>query len=137
MEEYIRRVQYYETDKMGFVHHSNYIRWFEEARLDFMDKTGTPYKSMEDMGLLVPVLSVNCEYKKSLHFGDSVRILTKLSDFKNVRHTFSYEVYNLKTNELCATGFTTHCFLNESGNVISLKKTNPDIFEKYEKITEN
>ena len=73
MKSYIHKVQYYETDKMGFVHHSNYIRWFEEARLDFMDKQGFSYKSFEDLGYISPVLSAECKYKKSVRFGEPLR----------------------------------------------------------------
>ena len=57
---YIRTVQYYETDKMGIVHHSNYIRWFEESRIDLMDQMEAGYKALEDSGILIPVLSVSC-----------------------------------------------------------------------------
>ncbi len=55
MKPYIHKVQYYETDQMAFVHHSNYIRWFEEARLDFMEQAGAPYASMEAQGFISPV----------------------------------------------------------------------------------
>ena len=54
---YKRQVNYYETDKMGIVHHSNYIRFFEEARIDFLDKIGLNYKKIEDMGLIMPVIN--------------------------------------------------------------------------------
>ena len=60
MTTYTHKVQYYETDQMAFVHHSNYIRWFEEARIDFMEKLGAPYDKMEQMGFISPVRTVNC-----------------------------------------------------------------------------
>lgn len=55
---YTHRVQYYETDKMGIVHHSNYIRWFEEARIDWMRHCGISYREMEKQGIIVPVLEL-------------------------------------------------------------------------------
>lgn len=131
MTEYTHRVQYYETDKMGIAHHSNYIRWFEEARLDYMDKIGLPYKVMEDMGYMCPVLSVACEYKKSVTFDDKVKIITKLTDYGNVRHSFSYSVINAETGELCATGSTSHCLLTDTGKVTSLKRKHPELFDKF------
>ncbi|HJB35179.1 MAG TPA: acyl-CoA thioesterase, partial [Candidatus Blautia merdipullorum] len=62
MMAYEHKTQYYETDQMGIIHHSNYIRWFEEARVDFMDRCGFSYAQMEKDGLISPVLSVSCEY---------------------------------------------------------------------------
>ena len=68
---YEREANYYETDKMGIIHHSNYIRWFEEARIGFMKNIGFPYDAMEDNGIMMPVLSVECDYKSSVRFGDN------------------------------------------------------------------
>ena len=57
---YERKANYYETDMMGVVHHSNYLRYFEEARIAFMDSLGIPYKELEENGIMSPVLSVQC-----------------------------------------------------------------------------
>ena len=73
-EAYQHKVQYYETDQMGIVHHSNYIRWFEEARTDYMDCLGMGYARMEEMGILSPVLSVSADYLRMVYFGDTVSI---------------------------------------------------------------
>ena len=59
LRPYSRRVYYYETDKMGIVHHSNYIRWFEEARVDLIEQAGLPFQLVEEEGLMTPVLSAN------------------------------------------------------------------------------
>ena len=61
---YTHRVQYYETDQMGIVHHSNYIRWFEEARIDWMRHCGISYREMEKQGIIVPVLGVEATYRQ-------------------------------------------------------------------------
>ena len=71
---YDRSINYYETDQMGIVHHSNYIRYFEEARLDMMEQVGLSYAAMEEHGLIIPVLSVACEYIKPVLFGEKVQI---------------------------------------------------------------
>ena len=92
MEIYKHKVQYYETDRMGFVHHSNYIRWFEEARMDFFDKIGAPYTLTEELGLICPVLTVECEYKKSCYFGETLLIYVMLEKVENVRFYVSYKV---------------------------------------------
>lgn len=75
---YTRRANYYETDKMGIIHHSNYIRWFEEARLHYMEEMGWPFTKVEAMGIVIPVLSVDCQYKSMVRYDDIVDIYTKL-----------------------------------------------------------
>lgn len=80
MEVYRHKTQYYETDQMGIVHHSNYIRWFEEARTDFLEKLGMGYDRMEAEGIISPVLSVSCEYRTMTHFGETVAIAVALTN---------------------------------------------------------
>ena len=80
---YKHKVQYYETDQMGIVHHSNYIRWFEEARMDFMEKMGMGYDQMESQGILSPVLSVEAKYLRMVHFGDTVSIETAIKEIED------------------------------------------------------
>ncbi len=127
-EKYKHKVQYYETDKMGFVHHSNYIRWFEEARSNFFEKIGAPYSVTESMGIISPVLSVNCEYKKSCYYGEEIIIETTLEKVGNVKFFVSYRVLS-EDGELRAEGTTSHCFLNSEGQVISLKRVEPELFK--------
>ena len=93
MEEmYVHKVQYYETDKMGIVHHSNYIRWFEEARIDFTEKMGMGYHEMEAAGILSPVLTVEASYLRMVHFGDTVTINTSIKEYNGIKLTVGYEV---------------------------------------------
>ena len=68
---YQRPVQYYETDRMQIVHHSNYIRWMEEIRVAFMAQKGVPYDQMEHNGILMPVLGVTCSYHIPFQFGET------------------------------------------------------------------
>ena len=71
---YKHLVQYYETDQMGIVHHSNYIRWFEEARSFLLEENGFGYKKMEESGIISPVLSVNARYKSMTHYLSLIHI---------------------------------------------------------------
>ena len=68
MKEYIHSVKYYETDKMGITHHSNYVRWMEEARIDFLDQIGYSYKRLEEEGIVSPVIAIDCKYKATTTF---------------------------------------------------------------------
>ena len=79
---YIRKVQYHETDRMGITHHSNYIKWMEEARIDFLDKVGYSYARLEAEGILSPVIGVECSYKHPTTFDDTVRIVVGVEAFK-------------------------------------------------------
>ena len=62
---YIHKTQYYESDQMGIIHHSNYIKWMEEARIAFMDAIGAGYAAMEKAGIVSPVVSLSVEYKRA------------------------------------------------------------------------
>jgi len=131
MHQYIRKAQYYETDQMGIIHHSNYIRWFEEARCDLLEKVGFGYDRMEREGIVSPVLSVTAEYKSMVRFGDTVIIEPRITAFNGVRFTVEYTVTDAETGELRTTGQSTHCFINPQGNVLRLKHANPMLYETF------
>ncbi|MDE6665126.1 MAG: acyl-CoA thioesterase, partial [Ruminococcus sp.] len=78
---YKRKIYYYETDNMGIVHHSNYIRIFEEARMNFLEQAGLPYEKIEETGLYVPILSVECHYKKPLTFDEPFAVYPVITKF--------------------------------------------------------
>ncbi|MGN0620840.1 MAG: acyl-CoA thioesterase [Porcipelethomonas sp.] len=135
IQVYERSVHYYETDRMGVVHHSNYIRWFEEARVDFMHKVGYPYERMEAEGIMLPVLSADCSYKSSVRFGDTVLIYASISKYNGFRMTVQYKVCDKKTGELRAYGSTTHCFTDLSLKPVRINKTNAEIHKVYSEIS--
>lgn len=126
MKNYIHKVNYYETDKMGVTHHSNYIRWMEEARIEFLTKLGYPYDKLEEMGIISPVIGIECEYKASTTFSDEVDIEVKVKEFKGVRLVIEYIMINTKTKELVANGVSKHCFINTEGKPVILKKSFPE-----------
>lgn len=125
IKPYIRQAQYYETDQMGIIHHSNYIKWLEEARIDFLAQIGVSYRSLEEMGLVSPIVEVKCQYKGMVHFGESVSISVKITKYTGVKLVLSYEIRNAESGELCTLGETTSCFMNREGKVISLKQEFP------------
>lgn len=127
MSKYIHKVQYYETDRMGLTHHSNYIRWMEEARVAWLDELGFGFDKLESMGITSPILSVNCKYKYGSTFGDSVEIETKVTKYDSVKITISYVMKKVGTDELVATGSTDLCFINlKTRKPIILKKELPE-----------
>lgn len=132
---YERNVYYYETDKMSVVHHSNYIRWFEEARVNFMEKVGYPYDLMESQGIMLPVLSAQCSYKNSVRFGDTILIYAAISKFNGFKMEVQYKICDKKTGELRSTGSTTHCFTDMSMKPLRIKKSYPKIFDIFDKVS--
>ncbi|MCU6761841.1 acyl-CoA thioesterase YbgC [uncultured Roseburia sp.] len=128
---YIHEVQYYETDGMRIVHHSNYIRWFEEARLAQMKLAGLDYDRMEERGIIIPVLSASCDYKAAVRFGDKVKIMPRVETFNGLRFELTYQVWNMEETVLHAAGSTTHCFLDSRMRPINVKKCAKDIYEYF------
>lgn len=125
MKPYERKPHYYETDRMGIIHHSNYIRWLEEARIAYMDGMGASYAGLEESGICIPVLSVECKYISMVRFGETVLIEVKIEEYTGSRLKISYRLTDKDTGELRTTGSSSHCFLNASGRPVSLKKANP------------
>ena len=120
-------VQYYETDKMGIVHHSNYIRWMEEARIDFLDQIGWNYKVMEDNGIISPVTSVESKYKCNTVFGDVISIEVGVEEFKGIRLKLRYV---MKKGDVVVNEATSeHCFLDTEGKIVNMKKVKPEFYE--------
>jgi acyl-CoA thioester hydrolase len=132
---YTRQAFYYETDQMGVIHHSNYIRWFEEARVYFLEQIGFGYDKMEALGILSPVLGITCEYKNSVRFNDTVLIYPKIEFFNGIKMTISYKVLDAKTNQIMATGESKHCFVSPDFKPIRMKKDYTEIYNIISKWT--
>ncbi|MCL2019536.1 MAG: acyl-CoA thioesterase [Oscillospiraceae bacterium] len=129
----VRKANFYETDQMGIIHHSNYIRWFEEARVDFMEQIGYGFEKAVQMGIDNALTGLSCEYKSMVRFGDVVEIQAVITELKNARMSVSYEVRDLKTGVLCATGKTSHCFIDSKKmRPVSLKKAIPELYALFE-----
>ena len=131
MKPYQHTVQYYETDGMRVVHHSNYIRFMEEARTDLLEQMGFSYSRLEAMGFGIPVLSVHCDYKQMSRFGETLVIGVEVTELSPTRMTVCYEIRDDATGSLRATGETKHCFLSSAGRPISLKREAPEAFEYF------
>ena len=122
---YTHRVQYYETDKMQVTHHSNYLRFLEEARIDFLDQIGWGYAKMEEEGIISPVLSLTCDYRHATTFPDVLTICVAIEKLSAVRLTLGYTV-RCGERTVC-TATTTHCFIRD-GRPLLLQKELPDFY---------
>lgn len=112
---------------MGIVHHSNYIRWFEIGRTDWLRKMGASYRKVEEAGFYLPVLEVTCQYKKSALYDDELVIKTELAQYNGIRLTFRYDVY--RQDELLVSGTTTHCWTTNQLKPVNLKKAWPEMHD--------
>lgn len=134
--KYLRSAYYYETDRMDIVHHSNYVRWLEESRVEMMEKMGFPFSKLEAMGVMVPVLSVQTEYFYPVRFGDKFEVTSKLTDFNGCKFSLEYEVRNVTQDKLSLKAKTSHCFTNSQLRPVRLKKVCPELYELYLKYME-
>ena len=127
MSAYFHRVVYYETDQMGIVHHSNYIRWFEEARDAYVREHGIDYRRIEANGILMPVTDLKCDYRSAAKYWDLAAVTVRVLSFNGVRLRYGYEVRNAETGALVVTGETGHCFIDAgTRRPLILKKHMPD-----------
>ena len=104
-------IRYYETDQMGFVHHSNYLRYFELARIEWISTLGFSYQKMEERGYLMPVINANIEFKRPLTFGNSFRVKIQSKEIPKVKFELIYEII-LDKDIIIARGSTILAFLS-------------------------
>ena len=131
---YERKINYYETDRMGVVHHSNYIRYLEEARTEWLEALDMPFDLLEKNNITIPALGVNCTYKHHVTFGDIILIHSYAKEYTGVKMTIGYEITDKKTGNVVLIGETKHCFTDNSLKPISLKKYAPEFHNKFSKL---
>ena len=126
MNLYTHKVNYYETDKMGITHHSNYIRFMEEARVDFLSQIGFPFDKIEEEGIISPVIRVEYSYRKTTTFADVISIKVEVDKLSPVKLCLKYEL--TCNGEVCGIGKSEHCFLNQEGRPVIVEKEKPEFF---------
>lgn len=125
-QAYRHEVKYYECDRMGVTHHSNYIRFMEEARIDWMDRLGYGFERMEAEGIVSPVVSLSCSYKRPTTFKDIIEIEVLVDEMTELKISFRY---NMRVaGKLVCTAASTHCFL-ESGRPVVLADRFPELYK--------
>ena len=131
---YRHEVKYYECDRMGITHHSNYIRFMEEARVDWMDQLGFGFDRMEAEGVVSPVVSVECRYRQTTTFKDIVEITVRVAKSTPLKLVFDYTM-SVGGKTVC-TGSSTHCFF-ENGRPVSLETRFPELYSRMLEEMEN
>ena len=129
------RVQYYETDSMGIVHHSNYIRYFETARTEMMREAGLPYDAMEKAGVWMPVLSVTAEYKMPALYDEIISVFCWIEKLRGASVDLAYEVRG-EDGRLCAVGRSSHGFTDPDLKPVRMKKEQLEMYEVFSRMAE-
>lgn len=121
--------QYYETDQMGIIHNSNYFRWFEECRTDFMNQLNLSYSELEKQGIYAVVLASYCEYKHPVRYEERVQIKAKISHFSGYKMTVDYEITNAESGQICVIGYTKHGLLSSKDKKpVRLERIAPEMY---------
>lgn len=131
MEVYKHKIQVYETDNMGITHHSNYVRFMEEARVDFMEKSGYGYEKMVSEGVVSPVIGINVEYKSPTKYPDVVEIEVSVLEMSALKLKIGYRM--TCAGKLVCTASSSHCFLDAATNrPVKLQDRFPQLFEIFD-----
>lgn len=117
-------VRFAETDAMGIVHHSTYILWFEAGRIAWMDAVGVPYAEFAEAGYHFAVIGVEADYRTPARFGDTVRVISSIAAFRSRQVIFDYEVRQVQSGLLLATGRSRHICVDLDGRTAKI----PDAF---------
>ena len=135
MHTYQHEVKYYECDRMGVTHHSNYVRFMEEARVDWLDQLGYGFEKIEADNVFSPVVSIQCDYKSPTTFKDVIDIEVKISRMSEMKFEFEY---TMQTNgKLVCIGHSSHCFI-ENGRPVAISKRLPELYHSLmERLSES
>ena len=136
MFSFERKINYYETDRMGIVHHSNYIRFLEEARCAWLEEYNMPFEKMEEEGITIPVLGVNIKYKTHVTVNDIIIINLYIKEFSGVRMTVGYNVIEKESKKVVLVGETKHCFTSKELKPLNMKKYASKYYEKFHQMLE-
>jgi acyl-CoA thioester hydrolase len=123
--------KYHETDSQGIIHHSHYLNWMEDARMNLMEQMGLGFKQMLDMEISSPVISHSIEYRSNVKFDETIIVDTKLLSYDGHEMEIAYRIYDKTTGEDRAVAKSTHCFINKSGTPISMKRAYPELDTKF------
>ena len=128
--------RYAETDQMGVIHHSVYPIWYELGRTEYFNKVGLRYDEIEKMGIMTPMVEINCKYKMPAYYNKEVEVRTKLIKLTPVKFVLEYDIYD-KENNLINIGTTTLAWADsKTFKIINVKKQYEELYKKLEILVE-
>lgn len=111
-------VRFNELDPLGVVWHGNYIKYFEDGREDFGLKYGISYTELKKVGIMAPIVSVKCDYKRFVKYGEKLLIETSFIDNPAAKLILNYKISRKENNELVAEGSTIQVFTDTKGELL-------------------
>ena len=133
---YLRDINYYETDKMGIVHHANYLHYLEEARLHFLTVNQLSYFKLEQSGIYSPTTKIEISYKRPATYGDKIAVETSLTEVTPIRFVFTYKIIDEASKIIIAVARSEHCFSDKEGRLIVLKRFDKALADRLESLIE-
>ncbi|XIF19815.1 MAG: acyl-CoA thioesterase [Acetilactobacillus jinshanensis] len=127
IKPYVHRVQYYETDKMGITNNTNYVRFMEEARNDYLAQINFPYSKFEAHGIISPVVKISCEYRKTTTYPDHIKIRVRIIKVNRFKLVVGYKM-TVKGHLVCRAR-SSHCFI-KNGKIINMEKQLPHFYRR-------
>jgi len=124
-------VLFADTDAMGVVYHTNYIKWFELGRNEFMRQLGLPYTELPKMGLNLPLINVSCEYLKFAVYDQLLTVETEFDYIKKATVRFNSRIWDEHRENLLAEGYTIHACTNHEGKLRRIPKLLLELTDKY------
>ena len=125
------RVLYADTDAMGVVYHTNYIRWFEHGRNELMRQLGVAYTELEKLNLNLPLTKVCCNYLMSARYDQFLTVETKFDYIKRASIRFNSQIWDENREKLLVEGYTIHACTNNEGKIRRIPQLLLDLINKY------
>jgi acyl-CoA thioester hydrolase len=125
------RVLFADTDAMGVVYHTNYIRWFEYGRSEFMRQLGVPYTELVKLGLNLPLIKVSCNYLKFAAYDQMLTVETEFDYIKKARVRYNSRIWDENRENLLAEGYTIHVCTNNEGKIRRIPQLLIGLIDKY------
>lgn len=125
------RVLYADTDAMGVVYHTNYIRWFEHGRNELMRQLGVAYTELEKLSLNLPLTKVSCHYLMSARYDQLLTVETKYDYIKRASIRFNSKIWDENREKLLVEGYTIHACTNNEGKIRRIPQLLLELINKY------
>jgi acyl-CoA thioester hydrolase len=122
-------VRYAETDAMGIVHHATYAIWFEVGRTEMIKKMGMSYSEIENKGVMLPLIHLQCNFKAPAKYEDEILVRTFVKESTATKLLFGYEVIKKSEEKILCEGETTHVWTDKTLKPVNLKKICPEIYK--------
>ena len=125
------RTLYADTDRSSVIYHANYLRYFEFGRASLMRDAGYPYREIEDMGYVYPIIDLAIQFHEPLYYDDPMYIYTRTAELERVKLRFDYVISHCETGKIICNGFTKHCALNSSGKPVAVDPRTVQLWKDF------